>query len=112
MDKVTKLIPEVAAAREEFLNEISNVTESEAHWKPSPEVWSITEITEHLFWAEHGGIAGMSKTIHSIREGKTERTFDFIYEDLPVEEIIVRTWREKEIVPAMAASRLGGLTSS
>ena len=108
MSTVKKLIREVSTARQVFLNEISNVTEVQAHWKPSPEVWSIAEITEHLFWAEHGGIAGMWKTIHAIRDGKTERTYDFIHKDLAIEEIIALTWREKEIVPAMAAPRLGG----
>ena len=108
MSTVKQLIREVSAARQEFLNEISNVTELQAHWKPTPEVWNITEITEHLFWAEHGAIAGMWKTIHAIRDGKTERTYDFVHKDLPVEEIIRITWREKEIVPAVAAPRLGG----
>jgi hypothetical protein len=108
MSTVKQLIREVSAARREFLNEISNVTELQAQWKPVPEVWNITEITEHLFWAEHGAIAGMWKTIHAIRDGKTERTYDFVHKDLPVEEIIRLTWQEKEIVPAMAAPRLGG----
>ncbi len=108
MSTVKKLIRAVSAAREAYLNEVSNVTELQAQWKPAPEVWNITEITEHLFWAEHGAIAVMWKTIHAIRDGKTERTYDFVHKDLPVEEIIRLTWREKEIVPAMAAPRLGG----
>ncbi len=108
MSTVKKLIREVSVSRQDFLNEIRNITELQAQWKPSPEVWNIAEITEHLFWAEHGAIAGMWKTIHAIRDGKTERIFEFIYKDLPVEEIVARTWKEKEIVPAMAAPRLGG----
>ena len=59
MNTVQKLIQDVATVRESFLETISNVTEAQAQWKPDPEVWSITEITEHLFWAEQGGIVGM-----------------------------------------------------
>lgn len=64
--------------------------------------------TEHLFWAEQGGIAGMWKTIHAIREGKIERKFESIHQDMPIEKIIDLTWKPKEIVPSVAAPRLGG----
>jgi hypothetical protein len=61
MYKVQKLIGEVSSARKAYLNQIKNISEIQAQWKPEPEVWSVIEITEHLFWAEQGGIAGMWK---------------------------------------------------
>ena len=50
----------------------------------------------------------MWKTIHAIREGKMPRSFESIHRDMPVEEIVRLTWKDKEEVPAVAAPRLGG----
>jgi hypothetical protein len=68
----------------------------------------MVEITEHLFWAEHGGIWGMWKSIDAIRDGKMERKYESIHQNMPIEKIIELTWKEKEIVPAVAAPRMGG----
>ena len=108
MNTVQKLIQDVATVRESFLETISNVTEAQAQWKPDPEVWSITEITEHLFWAEQGGIVGMWKTINAIRDGKVERNYESVHKDMPIEQVIDITWQPKEKVPAIAAPRMGG----
>jgi hypothetical protein len=56
---VKRLINEVSAARKAYLDQLKNISAVQAQWKPKPDVWSVVEITEHLFWAEHGGIAGM-----------------------------------------------------
>ena len=72
MNTVQKLIQEISTARTLFIQEINIITEQKARWKPDPEVWNITEITEHLYWAEQGGIVGMWKTLHAIREGSVE----------------------------------------
>ncbi|WP_132051335.1 DinB family protein [Pseudocnuella soli] len=108
MNTVLKLIEEVATARTSYLNIIANVTEAQASWKPQPDVWNIIEITEHLFWAEQGGILGMWKTLHAIRAGSMDRTYASIHKDMPIEQIIALTWQPKEQVPAVAAPRLGG----
>lgn len=108
MNNTQKLIQDVSTARKSFIDIISNVTEAQAQWKPEPKVWNITEITEHLFWAEHGGIIGMWKTLYAIREGKLERNYESIHKNMPIEEVIEKTWRAKEQVPAVAAPRMGG----
>jgi hypothetical protein len=107
MNTVRKLIEEVEMARTSYLDKIANVTEIQALWKPNPEVWNIIEITEHLFWAEQGGIVGMWKTLHAIRDGNKGRTYKFIQKDMPFERVIDMTWQPKEKVPAVAAPRLG-----
>lgn len=56
MITVQKLVEDVATARNQFVNYIADVTEIQAVWKSSPEQWNIIKITEHLFWAEQGGI--------------------------------------------------------
>jgi hypothetical protein len=108
MSKVKKLINEISNSRKKYLLLVSSFSEDEGKWKPSPEEWNMTEITEHLFWAEQGGILGMWKTIDGIREGKIERKYDSIHKDMPVEQIVALTWKDKEQVPAVAAPRLSG----
>jgi len=108
MNQVKKLIEDVAEARLAYLKQTEQFTEQNALWKPSAEAWNVIEVTEHLYWAEHGGILGMWKTLHAIRSGQHEKTFDFKFKSLPIEVIIQRTWQDKEKVPAVAAPRMGG----
>lgn len=108
MNKVQALIQQVGTARRSYLDQLNHISEAQAQWKQDPGEWNIAEITEHLFWAEQGGIFGMWKTIKAIREGNIGRTTDSPHKDMPVEEIIKLTWQPKEIVPPVAAPRLGG----
>jgi len=108
MRKTGTLIHQVKVARDSYCKRISTISESQAQWKPTPEAWNAIEITEHLYWAEQGGILGMWKTLYAIRSGQMEKRYDSIHRNLPVEEIIARTWKEKEQVPPVAAPRQGG----
>jgi DinB superfamily len=108
MNTVSFLINEVARVRQEYVALIAKVNEKDAQAKPAPDVWNTVEITEHLFWAEQGAILGMWKTLHAIRDGKMERTFESIHKELPIQTIIDRTWKAKEQVPPIAAPRMGG----
>ena len=49
--EVKRLINDVEAARSRYLNKVNTLSQQQALWKPSPEVWNVVEITEHLFWA-------------------------------------------------------------
>lgn len=108
MNTVAMLVEKVAVARREYLDQIQGYSEELAQWKPANDVWNIVENTEHLFWAEQGGIVGMWKTIHAIREGKMPTTYESVHRDMSIEEIIQQTWKEKEQVPVVAAPRFGG----
>ena len=108
MSTVQQLTQDVAISRASFLNSISKVSEVNARWKPAPDVWSIIEITEHLFWAEQGGIVGMWKTLHAIRTGTVERNYESDHKNMPIEQVIDLTWQPKEKVPAVAAPKMGG----
>lgn len=108
MNKTHYLILKVKEARQSYLRTIESASETQGLWKPSMDVWNIIEITEHLYWAEHGGIFGMWKILYAIRSGEVEGTFEFKHKELPVDEIIKRTWQPKEKVPAVAAPRMGG----
>jgi len=109
MNKVHQLIAEVGHSRNHYISIINNLTQETAVFKKTEDVWNIVDITEHLFWAEQGGIYGMWKTLHSIREGKVEKIYESIHKDLPIQTIIDLTWKPKEVVPAVAAPRLGGM---
>lgn len=108
MNKITQLIQRVAMARNEFIACIENITEQQAAFKTSEAEWNIIDITEHLFWAEQGGIYGMWKTLYAIREGNANRTYESEHKEWSIEKLIAQTWQEKEQVPAVAAPRLGG----
>ncbi|HYI76370.1 MAG TPA: DinB family protein [Chryseolinea sp.] len=108
MSKVSVLVTQVDRVRNSYAALLANVDENEGNYKPTSDAWGMVEITEHLFWAEHGGVLGMWKTLHAIREGKMEGTFESIHKDLSIDEIIARTWKPKEQVPAVAAPRMGG----
>jgi DinB superfamily len=108
MNQVKKLISEVLAARNRYLDTVRQLSEAQAQWKPSPEVWSVVDITEHLYRAEHGGIHGMWKVMQAARDGKKTWEGERVHKGLSIEEIVEKTWKPKEIVPAVAAPRLGG----
>ncbi len=108
MNIVKSLIEEVRLARQAYLTQVLSVTETQALFKKTPDTWNIIEITEHLYWAEHGGILGMWKTLYAIRAGQYEKSFESKFKNLPIQDIIDQTWQPKEIVPAVAAPRMGG----
>lgn len=111
MNQVQKLVKDVSIARSRYLDQIADLSEFQARWKPNSEVWNIIENTEHLYWAEQGGILGMWKTLHAIREGEMIRTYEFNNKDLTIEQVVEKTWQPLEQVPAVAAPRLGGSLS-
>lgn len=49
MNSVQKLVQGVSTARAIYLDQLAQVSEIQAQWKPNPKVWNIIEITEHLF---------------------------------------------------------------
>lgn len=108
MTVLTQLIEDVATARAAYVDAVSQWTEQQAAWKPSDDVWSAVDITEHLFWAEQGGILGMWKVLRAKQAGLPVWEGERIHRGLSIEEIVDRTWQPKEKVPAVAAPRMGG----
>jgi uncharacterized damage-inducible protein DinB len=47
-EKIEKWIAEIDEATELFRTEFSGLSEEQLNWKPSPEVWSIAQILEHI----------------------------------------------------------------
>lgn len=99
------LLTAIDEARARYLAEVANFSEAQAQRKPTPEEWSAVEITEHLFWAEQGGLLSLWRTLAS---AEPVWAGEPVNAGQSIEEIVARTWREKELVPAVAAPRLGG----
>jgi hypothetical protein len=106
--KLADLIKQVEQARQHFISAVSPLPKEQIAFKPSPEAWSITENVEHIVWAELGGIHGMWKAITGLRNNQPVWTGEAVHQGLSIEQIIQKTWREKEIVPENAKPHWGG----
>ena len=108
MANLNQLVREVSEARQQYMALITPISEEQSNWKSDLGSWNITEVTEHLFWAEHNGVCGMWKTLYEIRSGIRIRTFEFEHRGMSIEEVILKTWQPKEKVPEGAGPRDGG----
>ena len=108
MEQLKNMLEKVEIARKRYINLVKQLTPEQGLFKPSPEEWSAAEITEHLVYAENGGICGMWEAIENTRSGITNWAGLNENEGLNIEEIINRTWKEKEQVPPLASPRMGG----
>jgi hypothetical protein len=108
MQDLSPLLQSVAAARNQFIQAASGLSTEQSTFKSSPDVWSVVDNVEHMVWAEMGGINGMWKTLQGIQHNKPIWQGDAIHHGLPIEAIINKTWKEKELVPEIAKPRWGG----
>lgn len=108
MSTKNELVQQIADARKAFIDEVSKFSEPLSKWKASEEEWCATEIIEHLFWAEQGGVLGMWKSLNAHRHGKKVWEGEEVHEGLTIEEVVDKTWKSKETVPPVAAPRMGG----
>lgn len=108
MTTVRNLIAEVERARADYLAKVKDLTAAQGEFKPTSEGWSIAEITEHLVYAEEGGIYLMWTAADGVRRGNPAWSGDPPHRGLSIEQIIEKTWRPKETVPPAAAPQGGG----
>jgi hypothetical protein len=108
MDRLKALVDQVQVARQQFIQVASGMSDEQCQFKSLPHEWSIVDNVEHMVWAEMGGVNGMWKTLTGIKNKKPIWTGKAIHHGLPIEEIIAKTWKEKEIVPESAKPRWGG----
>jgi hypothetical protein len=108
MTEIAVLKNEVLEARVRYLDSVKDLTTEQGLYKPADNIWSAAEITEHLVIAEQGGINGIWKALTGLRSGNPTWRGEHINKGLNIDEVIQRTWKEKENVPEGAAPRLGG----
>ena len=108
MTRLDKLIDEVAEAREDYITHVGELTSLQSKFKPSVEIWSITENTEHLVWGEQIGIMGVWTALEGMKNNKPIWRGDPVHAGLTIEEIVAKTWKEKEVSQEMARPKWGG----
>lgn len=50
-------------SQKEFLHAVSDLTDEQWKWKPTPERWSVGEVAEHIFLSEQALFAKMKEAI-------------------------------------------------
>jgi len=105
---IEKLVADVERARGKYLRTVRGLSPEQAEFKPSPDVWSIRDITEHLVHAEQGGVALIWAAADGIRRGQPVWEGDPPHRGRAFEEIVERTWRVKEEAPESARPVRGG----
>ena len=106
--EVSSIIERIEDARKAFITSVSDLTTEQVNFKPSANEWSILEIVEHIVWAEQIGICGMFKAIEGIKNDRPIWTGDSPNAGLSIEEIVERTWQQKEKSPEIAEPKWGG----
>jgi len=101
---LANLISDVEAARARVLAAIDGLTHAQASWKPAPNEWSVVENLEHLVLAEHSGV----EKIYRALEAPGAAIENNPNRGLPIEAIIDRTWKPREIAPPIATPQGGG----
>jgi hypothetical protein len=108
LTEVDGLVDTVGVARREYLSVLEGLSEEQAGFKVEDAAWSIAEITEHLFHAEFGGINLIWRAANGRARGTPVWSGDSPNRGLDIEEVVQRTWREREASPASALPRVGG----
>jgi hypothetical protein len=108
MNKIDDLIAEVKESRICYIEIVRNLSVEQGLFKPSADSWSVSEITEHLVHAEFGGIVGMWKALEGLKKNDPPWKGEHTNKGLTIEEVVDRTWKEKENVPEGAGPRFGG----
>lgn len=108
VDQLQQLIAAVAHSRQRFLAEIDHLTTAQGAFRGSKTGWSVAEITEHLILAEQGGINLIWKATEGVRTGRPVWAGESPNRGQSIEEVVERTWREREVAPESATPRMGG----
>ncbi|MFO7526441.1 MAG: DinB family protein [Ignavibacteriaceae bacterium] len=108
MSELKILKQDVITARNNFLESVKELTINQGYFKPSTDFWSAAEITEHLYHAEFGGISSMWKALEGQKAGNPTWKEKHFNAGLTIEEVVEKTWKPKESVPAGAEPRIGG----
>lgn len=108
MKDLQRLIHDVEAARRRVVQSVVDLDPEDAQVKPHPDSWSVNEILEHLVLAECSGISKIWAAAQGFRTGKPVWVGEHTNRGYSFEEIVARTWKEKEIAPSICLPHLGG----
>src|SRR5260370_38930392 len=92
-DKVIQLLKD---SQQEFVKAVTDLTDEQWRWKPSPERWSVGEVAEHVMLAETALFSKMQEAIDKPANPDWER----------------KTKGKTELLLQMSAPRLGKAKST
>lgn len=104
MSEVSDLVATVEDARKRVLHTVSGLSQLQATWKGDPGEWSVAENLEHLVLAEHSGVEKIYRAL-ALPSAPIESNPN---RGLPIETIIDRTWKPRELAPPIATPHGGG----
>ena len=110
-DMLYDLIESVERARERVINAVKDLRPDQAMVKPSPEIWSIVENVEHLYLAELSGLTKIWAAAIQVRSG-SRWTENRPNDGQSIETVVDRTWKAREVAPAIATPHIGGPLSA
>ena len=108
MKTIEQLAAEVNMARQRFIDAVSGISVEQSEFKPGEDSWCISQITEHMAWAEYSGVWGMYKAMEGLKNDAPVFAGEPIFEGLSIETVIEKTWKQKEQVPPIAKPHWGG----
>ena len=105
---VSELISQVSDARARALDAVRLLSPEQAAVKPSEAEWSVNEVLEHLVLAEQSGVSKIWAATDGVRRGQPVWSGNHTNRGMDIDEIIARTWKEKETAPPIATPHIGG----
>jgi hypothetical protein len=108
LTEVDDLVAAVELARGEYLSLLDGLSAEQAAFTVDDAAWSIAEVTEHLVHAESGGINLIWRAADGRARGAPVWSGESPNRGLSIEEVVRRTWRERETSPDSALPRVGG----
>lgn len=106
--EVRELAADIANARQSMLRESQSLAAAQAEFRPSEAEWSITQVIEHLVWAEHSGLNKMMVAMDAHRRGEPVWSGHNENRGKDIDDIIEATWKEREVAPPIAEPKWGG----
>lgn len=97
---------DIEEARRRFLEVVGRVAPGAEARPIGPDRWSPVEYVEHLVRAEEVTIWRMFLSVENERAGV--EALRSPTPDVPIEDVIDRTWRPREEAPPLAVPKLGG----
>ncbi len=104
---IQHLITKVETARAGFISSTEGLSYQQVSFRMTDNSWSITQIVEHMVWAERAGVIGMWRAVEGYRNNRPIWSGTPVHHHLSIEQIVEKTWKTKENVPDVARPHWG-----
>ena len=100
-DPILSRLDRIQSIRGRVLEQLDGLSIEEGAWRRD-DGWSLQQVVEHLVLAERGGFDLIWKAADAYRADSPVWDGPSKNEGLPIEEVVSRTWRTRELAPASA----------